>query len=242
MSSQHLEGAMLKIARARHHILELEQKIEAYRQTQPYSLSPAEFKPGDAVAIRLPEKIPPDLSVIAGDVLHNLRSALDHLAYQLAVQNGAENISDVYFPFWRDVATFNSTANERLKKFSNDAQTFISGLSPYPSGNSVLWTLHQLNIIDKHRLLIFVSGRGTMTMVQNFEPYGDSNIPNFGVSNPIYNNSFQFTFDVSLHEPEEYVEPVTITLQRMADMVSTILNDANARFFGQNAQSNPGAT
>ena len=122
MSSQHQEGAMLKIARAKRHILELEQTLEAYRQTKPYSLSHklTEIKPGDAVQIKLPEKIPPELSVITGDVLHNLRSALDHLAYQLALQNGAESISDIYFPFWRDIATFNSNAKKRLKNFVGD--------------------------------------------------------------------------------------------------------------------------
>jgi len=231
-----LEGANFKVGRARVHIEELARDIDAYRQTKPYSLKPDpyEIKSGDAVQITLPETIPPILAVIAGDVLHNLRSALDHLVCKLAIRNGSSTCTGVSFPFAKNASLFEEEAARKIKPLSLEAQQFIKGLRPYEDGNHLLWTLHRLNIIDKHRLLVLVGSTVSVEIAQESEPYRfiDLDLGAAGLRTvPLFKSVAQFSFDVSLREPVEFTEPITTTFSNMADLVSTILADAEARFF-----------
>jgi hypothetical protein len=71
-----------KIDRAEKHIADLYQALilvaQGYQVGIKHDLSRNERV---HYVGKLPE-IPPDISLIAGDVLHNVRSALDHVAYQ----------------------------------------------------------------------------------------------------------------------------------------------------------------
>jgi hypothetical protein len=101
--------------------------------------------------------IPLDILVIIGDVLHNLRSALDHLAYQLPLAPG-EIRGRTQFPIAESYAKYMSTdIRKGVTKFRKDAVEALDSLSPYKGGNELLWSLHSLNIIDKHRLLLTAS-------------------------------------------------------------------------------------
>ncbi len=48
--------------------------------------------------IKLKTPLPPELADIAGDILHNLRSALDVAAYTVAVGSGCKDQSPVRSP------------------------------------------------------------------------------------------------------------------------------------------------
>ena len=85
-----LIGARLKVERARKHLDLLRQETRAFTEGKPYGVR-AEFdaeRSEYAIRIRLRDpdtRVPIGLSLIAGDAVHNLRSALDHLAWQLAI-------------------------------------------------------------------------------------------------------------------------------------------------------------
>jgi hypothetical protein len=62
---------------------------DEFQASEPYTLNP---EPGDkpneiAYRLRIRREAPAHISTVVGDVLHNLRSALDSLAYELAVQS-----------------------------------------------------------------------------------------------------------------------------------------------------------
>jgi len=92
---------------AKKHLAELEQRIESFIDTGPYKVE-KKPDPEDSKALRyyvtsVPSGQPIDIPLIAGDVLFNLRAALDHLAYQLVLANGVtdENIlRRTYFPIF----------------------------------------------------------------------------------------------------------------------------------------------
>src|SRR5918995_3001656 len=89
-----LAGVRLKIERARKHIRDLETETSAYLNSSPhpYQLR-AEDDPatGDEVyRVRVLFPIPESIPLIVGDAVHNLRSALDHLAWQLVESGGGE--------------------------------------------------------------------------------------------------------------------------------------------------------
>ena len=100
------------------------------------------------------EPIPPEIPVLAGDVIQNLRSALDHVAYQLfrIVQELRERASTVYFPIAENHTKYQAQKGGQTSGMSRQAIGAIDAIQPYRGGNDALWHLHKLNIIDKHRL------------------------------------------------------------------------------------------
>jgi hypothetical protein len=81
-----------KIRRAHIHLKTLATLVDEFEASQPYSLTPEPGERPNEVAYRLSirREAPAEISTVIGDVLHNLRSALDSLAYGLAVQSKGE--------------------------------------------------------------------------------------------------------------------------------------------------------
>src|SRR5262245_38750186 len=87
-----LDGVWAKLARAEEHLITLADEIKAFitRDPQPFGLSVPQFDPvtGWYIVYAIVDEDPPErLGVILGDVLHNTRSALDHLVWQLVILN-----------------------------------------------------------------------------------------------------------------------------------------------------------
>src|SRR5271168_2992434 len=90
----------------------------------------------------------------AGDIIHNLRSALDHLACQLVwVGSGEEPSRRVYFPIAKDATTYEGEKARKVEGMCPKAIKAIDALKPYKGGNDALWRIHELDNIDKHRTL-----------------------------------------------------------------------------------------
>jgi hypothetical protein len=99
----------------------------------------------------------PFLGILIGDALHNLRSALDHLAFQLvafpAVPGGPKADEDKRaFPICSH-SKFWPAAKEKIRGASPGVEAIVERLQPYNGGQTLLWSLHELNNWDKHRLL-----------------------------------------------------------------------------------------
>lgn len=75
-----------KVNRAREHIDALSRLVAAFRASEPYSLAPEQTqKPGRlAYRLRFLKPIPVVIGTTVGDVLHNLRAALENLAFEMA--------------------------------------------------------------------------------------------------------------------------------------------------------------
>jgi len=146
----------LKIERAKKHISELHNEVAAYVGRHPHRMvvqqdtDPRYFR----WVLRIIEKIPEEFPVIIGDVVHNLRAALDLLACELVRLNGADT-HNVYFPFSTDQNGLEDAINQRhMDRAAPDVVDMIRLLKPYHGGNEALRGLHDLDITDKHKLLI----------------------------------------------------------------------------------------
>lgn len=156
-----LAAIRVKIDRAKHHILDLEQQVSAFLDTKPYKVGakrdPQTRKP--IYYIVSVAETPISIAAIAGDALQNLRSALDHLAYRLVLSglgsppNHPEYIA---YPIADSQAQYPSLRDGKVKGARQDAKNAIDATKPYLGGNDTLWRLHKLNNIDKHRLLLTV--------------------------------------------------------------------------------------
>jgi hypothetical protein len=74
-----------KLLHAREHIERLDQACTDYRATEPFRIEAERSANSNEIAYRLyyERPIPDGLSLIVGDILHNLRSALDSFVYGL---------------------------------------------------------------------------------------------------------------------------------------------------------------
>ena len=158
MTSDLFHGAILKMERAQQHIKEVEAIILAYSKSKSFRLC-AEEDATDGMTLlylRVHKCLPgDDLALIIGDAIHNLWSALDHLVFAILEPQGVDP-KQIYFPVSNTLAEFNE--NRRMKKIEcacpKLGDLIREQVKPYEEGNNLLWTLNQLDIIDKHRLII----------------------------------------------------------------------------------------
>lgn len=80
-----------KINRAREHMESAHRLVDQFRASQPYSLLPESTdKPGRvAYRLRIARPVPVAVSTTVGDALHNMRGALESLAFELARRSQA---------------------------------------------------------------------------------------------------------------------------------------------------------
>ncbi len=151
----------LKVERAKKHILDLEAAWDAFYQSGAYEISVnRDTNMGNYFYYLSSAKdIPQEFSLIAGDAIQNLRSALDHLAYHLVCvgKKSLGPFSYVYFPIFKDASKYKSMSPRKVQGMRQDAIDAIGDIEPYGGGaGEILWHLNCLSKIDKHRLLLTV--------------------------------------------------------------------------------------
>ncbi|MGA2325430.1 MAG: hypothetical protein ABSH05_04015 [Bryobacteraceae bacterium] len=158
----------LKIERANQHILELNTALNEFIGTDFYSLGVAKDpQTGNHVLkFGITKSLPERLPLIIGDALHNLRSALDFIASEL-VRRANGSMKYIKFPI-RDTRKEVEAALLRgeIRVAHPDVITCIlDEIKPYKGGNDALCALHDLDIADKHLLLIPVVSVAALTHV-----------------------------------------------------------------------------
>ena len=160
-----------KIERAEKHLHDLQAVQQGFLDSNPYDLriqDNSESGRRETIVTRA-DPIPADIDVIAGDVIHNLRSALDHVIYQLVLANGGKADNGGMFPIWRTKADYKASRPGHANGISKAALDILYELKPYKGGNSALWTLHRLDIIDKHRLML-ATPTANHSVILEFDP------------------------------------------------------------------------
>jgi hypothetical protein len=93
-----------------------------------------------------------------GDVVHNLRSSLDHLAWQLVEAGGGTPGRQTYFPITESVKKYKAAIKSgAIEGMSAGARKLVEASQRYATNDDTLWNIHELDRIDKHRLLIPVA-------------------------------------------------------------------------------------
>jgi len=154
-----LAGPKLKIERAKHHISELEASLIAFHERGPYELiHETDAKTGENVyCVLVKEALPCGLPTIIGDVVHNLRGALDLLVCDLVRAAKKQPRRGSGFPVSGTRKHFKTNSIRKIDGVSAKARRFIERLKPYKGGNTPLWILHELDVLDKHSGIIPVA-------------------------------------------------------------------------------------
>ena len=144
----------LKVERAVEHLLQLNQECDRFTKGETYTPS-IDDACLDVTRIYVLAHHPPRerISVIVGDVVHNLRSALDHTVWHLGDPSDPRSC----FPIFetedgfkrRGLGVLRGVADKTIEVI-RDHQPFLlkEGPKRHP-----LWLLHLLSNVDKHRKL-----------------------------------------------------------------------------------------
>lgn len=117
--------------------------------------------------------MPLQFGVILGEIVHDLRSALDHLVYQMVLLNEGKPYTRNYFPIYlvhdapNNPRTWVTKAASDLQGVLEQHWALFDRLQPYRRGHRAqfhpLAVLNHLSLVDKHRVL-YVAAMNT--------PYG----------------------------------------------------------------------
>lgn len=165
---------------------------------------------------------------IAGDAVHNLMSALDHLAFHLVcvgMQSGierTERLDSIQFPFAHDANTYELRKARYIQGARREAIEEIDKLKPYKGGHDSLWLLYKLDITDKHKSILAVGTEFIMDGV----PF-KANEPFFaGLDAPNDEEDMNISGDESLPQPSiGRANALLPTLHKLADVVSAIVTN-----------------
>ncbi len=150
------EDSKLKLTRARYHLESLAADMKEYAATAKIIYEPIQ---GDDENVIF--KIDPDASklfaLIIGDIVHNIRSALDILICDIGRMRSKTGCEKFYFPFDenKEKLLHKLQTDKKLKRLDFDIVQAIEALKPYKiNGNIDFMGLHELDKIDKHRLVL----------------------------------------------------------------------------------------
>jgi hypothetical protein len=149
-------GVWIKVERAKEHIRNLEALVQRFLQSNPYEVVPYDDPDTGNLVFKLKASAQPSpyLGTVAGDAIHSLRASLDVLIWQLVLLGGHEPKRSESFPISDSADEFEAKGLRKVKRVPDQAVEFIKAAKPYKGGNDALWKLHNLDIRDKHRLLI----------------------------------------------------------------------------------------
>lgn len=154
----------LKLERAKSHASDLGDALRSFLQGKPYQVA-ARHHPETRKLVYFVssvQPVPDDICLMAADVIQNLVTALDHLAYQLVCAGTGDNPPSprsIYFPIEDDAERYEANKHRKLEGVTKEAVDAIDAIQPYPGGNDALWLLHKLNNIEKHRMLLAVGSQ-----------------------------------------------------------------------------------
>lgn len=151
MANNFLKIPLAKVERTKAQIKCLNTDIRAFLDKSSYEIvSKLDTNRDEQIwSFRLKETIPAEISIVIGEILHNLRSSLDQMACAIALKLSGSS-KDTYFPFGADADIFKKQLATKGKKLGRDACNMIQVLKPYKGGNDLLWYIHDLNRTDKH--------------------------------------------------------------------------------------------
>lgn len=155
-----LAGVWAKMRRAAAHQDALVDAVDAYLALPPYTIT--ETVADGRKTIRAEASVPPpeDLALILGDLVQNLRSALDHMAYQFARTVKPNPLRQTQFPIM-DRAPADFGSHPQVREIPGAVRDIMEQMQPYQSPETVggmigreLASLRRLSNRDKHRLLL----------------------------------------------------------------------------------------
>lgn len=183
-----LTSVRAKLVRSQEHIQAIKNEATPWTERHPYSILQESNADNTRYSIILRiNELPPfqRWSLMIADAFHNLRTALDHLVFAVAVHESGSatppNENSLQFPITDSRANFDKAVIERkyLGTISDPIRAVIEAAQPYnrphPELPPLLSILRDLTNRDKHKLLQMAFGtvvKGEIGFVGDSIPAG----------------------------------------------------------------------
>jgi len=172
MPAAEFDTAHLKVARAATHAKELANIWNEYLEPHPFDHNLRSTGPGEWILCVTQERpVPAELSIVFGEWLFDLRSALDSLLWATAVHTSRMDPppgeSQLQYPIYDTREAWDSNLR-RLRPLAEHHQAMLLQMQPFnspdPDANFLGW-INRLARIDRHRRMTVATAR-----VAVFEP------------------------------------------------------------------------
>lgn len=261
-----IHGVRLKVERANKHINDINTIITDWSKPHGFFIERNPNRTEQVIKFRGVEPISEMLPIIVGEVLFQLKSALDLLACCLAIANH-RGTSDVKFPICASKKEFEGERGQApIKKLSAAAKRCIARLKPYKGGNDLLWAMSTLRNKDGHiSLLPLIIRWPVLTTTGTFEDIihndiGDSlpfiaHVPiafSQASKKDVVIATINSVLDIKIqHNMEPMIniafddikgfegEPIVAILQQFIDLTTRIVNIFERRFFNNRHTKTP---
>jgi hypothetical protein len=221
--SKLFRDARLKVQRANKHIADLEAAIFALKENYTATVVQNIDTGHQDLIHAIPEfaEAADNMALIAGDAIHNLKTALDFAWMSVLMKHvPTANFDCAKFPVYPSRQELESALNGvPVNARSNSAlfELVVSDIQPYKGGhNGVIYALHKLDIADKHLLLLGLFPIGGIDGIIVQKPNGEiirgfggatRNLPPYVIpfdGNLRIKDKGRLTFDIVLKEAGIY--------------------------------------
>ncbi len=174
---QDFNGIAKKLERAEENIYNLYAEMERFFQSCEYPVLPQDEPQTLAKAIDYHKNlsIPPRFSVLAGEVIHHLRSCFDHVAWHFTI-GPVKNFRKIEFPVFDEKPLNHDGRRLYDRKIEGitdpKVRALIEDLQPYRASDPLddpLHIIHDFDISDKHRELILCVGTGGTVLPRSMQ-------------------------------------------------------------------------
>jgi hypothetical protein len=164
LTPEDLGGVYAKLERADESIKYLNSEIAAFLKVPEGGFSKDEEEAFRQVLKHTRRNIPPRFGVLAGEIVHHLRSSFDHIAWLLSSEvYRKSNETAIAFPIFVEEPRSKeekASYSRKIEGITNDAAVRLIGeIQPYKAANPLdepLAIIHGLDRVDKHHTLVLI--------------------------------------------------------------------------------------
>jgi hypothetical protein len=206
-----LSGVHLKLKRAKVHLDALNARLDDADRGRLYGLvCEPDTQPGQYVVKVKKAASDEDWPLLLGDFIHNLRTALDYLVWQLVKANGETPDRSNEFGIFLDPAIFDGTPGDQdFKGVHPEARAVIRSVQPFSPSDKwqtgrlhPLFLLRELEIVDKHRLIHTITLAPEETILTFREPLDDAQVEMFNLSGRVLEDGTEVCRITTDFQPE----------------------------------------
>ncbi len=141
-----LEGCEGKLWRAKQHLEVFRDEVTTFTDADSHTITVEDDPNTNEYIFKVSglRATDPDWAYIVGDCVHNLRTVLDHLVYQLARLGLGRDLTNeeargCSFPIYTDPEGFARRGKDRIKFLRSGEQTRIAELQPFNAADRSIW-------------------------------------------------------------------------------------------------------
>jgi hypothetical protein len=179
---QDFTGIGAKLKRADENIFYLHEQIALFFQEGDYPVLPKSDREEFLKAIQYHRNriVPPRFSVLAGEIVHHLRSCFDHITWHFSVGATPEH-KRIDFPVLKQRPANSEDRRSYKRKIeliqNVEALRLIETLQPYNASDPLddpLWIINDFDIVDKHKELVLSVPSGSVFFSNEMKPVIES--------------------------------------------------------------------